>query len=505
MNTKSNDRGKGIVLSYLNTLLNMICGVFLSSYLIRSLGGTEYGVYQTISSFANYLVLFEFGTGTVMTRNIAVCRSKKSCDGEIKRNISTIWTVTVFLSVIIVIISFLFYSNIRKIYINTMSITQINYAKKMFLFLTAYLVISFYIQTVNGIILAFEKYSLLSLISVIKTIVRTGLLVAVIWTWKYAIMITIIDFSISAVIILFSMGYCKKVLNITFTIKYFDKTVFKSSIGLCVAIFLQVIINQSNNNVDKFLIGIKMAPNMVAIYSVGMYIYSIFSSLTTIPISMYAPEVARNYTNGLRKKELTNSLVEPSRLIVLIGGTVLFGFIAVGKQFICLLYGYDYINAWYIAIVIMIPMFINMSNGVIINVLDVMNKRLSRSFILIFTTIANIIMTVFFLNVWGIVGAAIATAIATMVGQILIMNIYYKKIIGIDVLHLFHEIYAGILGFQILGCVVAFVIGTFISSNILGMMIGGIVYCLISFVGFWFFGANAEEKEKITKIRKKVL
>ena len=433
MNTKSNDRGKGIALSYLNTLLNMICGIFLSSYLIRYLGGTEYGLYQTISSFANYLVLFEFGTGTVMTRNISICRSKKSCEREIEKNISTIWTITVILSIIIVIVSFLFYGNIENIYVNSMSVEQIDYAKKMFLFLTAYLVISFYIQTVNGIMLAFEKYSLLSLISVIKTITRTILLVVVIWEWRHAIVITIIDFCISAAIILFSMVYCKKNLNITFTIRYFDKAVFQSSVGLCIAIFLQVIINQSNNNVDKFIIGIKMTPNMVAIYSVGMYIYSIFSSLTTIPISMYAPEVARNYTNGLRKKELTNSLIKPSRLIVLIGGTVLFGFIAVGKQFICLLYGNDYIYAWYIAIVIMIPMFINMSNGVIINVLDVMNKRLSRSFILLFTTAANIIMTIFFIDSWGMVGAAIATAIATVIGQIVIMNIYYKKKIGIDV------------------------------------------------------------------------
>lgn len=505
MSAKSKDRGKGIALSYLNTLLNMLCGIFLSSYLIRSLGGTEYGVYQTISSFANYLVLFEFGTGTVMTRNISVCRSKNGCDREIKKNISTIWTITVILSIIIVAISFLFYYNIGNIYVNSMSATQIDYAKKMFLFLTAYLVISFYIQTMNGMMLAFEKYSLLSLISVIKTITRTVLLVVVVWAWKYAIVIAMVDFGISAVIMLFSMGYCKKVLNITLTISYFDMAVFKSSIGLCIAIFLQVIINQANNNVDKFIIGIKMTPNMVAIYSVGMYIYSIFSSLTTIPISMYAPEVARNYINGLRKNELTNSLIKPSRLIVLIGGTVLFGFIAVGKQFICLLYGNDYIYAWYIAVVIMIPMFVNMSNGVIINVLDVMNKRLSRSFILLFTTAANIIMTVFLIDIWGIVGAAIATALATVIGQIVIMNIYYKKVLGIDVLHMFRETYKGILVFQILGCVVASVTGAFISSNILGMMIGGTLYCFISFGGFWIFGANAEEKYKITKMRKKVL
>ena len=73
-----NTRSSGITLSYVYNILNMICGVFLSSFLIKSLGGTEYGIYQTISSFANYLVLLEFGVGTVMTRNISGCRGQNS-------------------------------------------------------------------------------------------------------------------------------------------------------------------------------------------------------------------------------------------------------------------------------------------------------------------------------------------------------------------------------------------------------------------------------------------
>ena len=67
---KLSDRKLGIALSYANTILNMVVGIFLSSYLLRILGNTEYGIYQTITSFVNYLVLLEFGTGTVITRNL---------------------------------------------------------------------------------------------------------------------------------------------------------------------------------------------------------------------------------------------------------------------------------------------------------------------------------------------------------------------------------------------------------------------------------------------------
>mgnify|MGYP000968923646 FL=1 len=70
-------RNIGITLSYIYVFLNAVCGLIMSSFLLRTLGDTEYGIYQTIGSFANYLVMFEFGTGTIMTRNISLCRGDR--------------------------------------------------------------------------------------------------------------------------------------------------------------------------------------------------------------------------------------------------------------------------------------------------------------------------------------------------------------------------------------------------------------------------------------------
>ena len=108
-------RSKGIVLSYVHLIVNMVCGLFLSSYLIKKLGDTEYGVYQTISSFANYLILLEFGTGTVMTQTISACRGKNYSKQKINEVASTIWCMTNILVVIIVaasVVMFFFIDNL---------------------------------------------------------------------------------------------------------------------------------------------------------------------------------------------------------------------------------------------------------------------------------------------------------------------------------------------------------------------------------------------------------
>ena len=143
------NRSKGIVLSYVNSGLSMICGLFLSSYLLRMLGDTEYGVYQTVSAFANYLVLFEFGTGTVMTRNLSMCFGKKASREEIDKNVSTIWSITNILAIFILIVSVVFYCLIGVIYTKSLTVEQIAYGRKIFVFITFYLVFSFYTQTMN--------------------------------------------------------------------------------------------------------------------------------------------------------------------------------------------------------------------------------------------------------------------------------------------------------------------------------------------------------------------
>ena len=111
------NRSWGIALSYLNTGLSMVCGLFLSSFLVKMLGDTEYGLYQMVTSFASYLVLLEFGTGTAMTRNISKCRAQNGDKREIQKNISTIWTISFLLAAVILVASIIFFCQIGNIYV----------------------------------------------------------------------------------------------------------------------------------------------------------------------------------------------------------------------------------------------------------------------------------------------------------------------------------------------------------------------------------------------------
>ena len=492
-----NSRKTGIVFSYISNILNMVCGIYLSRFLLLQLGDTDYGIYQTVASFASYLVLLEFGTGSVMTRNIASCRGRNAPKSEIDRNVSTIWTVMHILAGAIFVFSVAFYFCIDFIYSATMTPEQIAYAKMIFIFVVIYLISGFYMQTLDGIILGYEKYSFVSIQNIFKTVLRTGLLIGILLCVKTSIVIAAVDAVLNIILIAYVLFYSKKKLSANFSVKLFDKLIFRSSLPLCFALFLQSIVNQANNNVDKFVIGVMISPEAVTLYSISLYIFTVFTTLTSIPLSMYAPQVSIDMNRGVTMPELSKRLVPACRLSAIVGGTVFFGFIAAGKQFINFFYGAGKTEAWIIAIIIMAPMFINMINGVLINVLNQLNKRMVRSVALLGTTVLNIVLTVWWINVWGIIGAAVATCLCTFIGQVVIMNIYYAKYLKIRVLYMFREAFRGILRWQAAGAAIGLVVGRFFTNEILSFFVCGLIFVIVSVSGYLIFGMNKSEKEKV--------
>lgn len=503
-------RNLGIFFSYISVAVTMVTGLVLSSFLLKTLGDVEYGLYQTISSFANYLVLLEFGTGTVMTRNISVCMSKSddlNRKENINKNYSTVFFISIVLSVLIFVVSMFFYFFIGNIYANTMTEQQIAHAKNIFIFLTLYIIVYYLTQSCNGFLMGVEEYSFAKIMSIIRVVLRTLVLILIISFYQSAIVIAVADMILGTTVFLVTFFYCKQKYKVKISHKYFDKSIFKLSIPLCLALLLQTITSQANSNVDKFVIGIMMSMESVTIYSVAQYVYQMFSTAVTIPASMYMPEVSKNIEKGLTGKEFTKTLIQPCRLTALIGGTIMCGFFAVGKQFISILYGGDKQIAWIYALIIIVPTFVYMTNIVINCVLELKNKMLVRSLTMVGTTVANIILTVISINKFGIIGAVVATALTLIIGNIIVLNIYYQKSLNIKIMYLFYQSYKGILLFQILSAVAAYFVAQMLSNDILAFCVGAGIYLVLSFGLIIAFGLNDYEKQKfksaIAKFKKK--
>ena len=123
-------RSKGLSLSYIYFIINSILTIVVSAFIVRKVGQTNYGVYQTMTAFAAYLVLLEFGTGSAMSRNLSLLKKDGTDQDLVDKNISTIWSLTVVLAMLILLFSIVFYLLIDKIYANSLTAEQIVLSRK---------------------------------------------------------------------------------------------------------------------------------------------------------------------------------------------------------------------------------------------------------------------------------------------------------------------------------------------------------------------------------------
>lgn len=495
-------RKAGLFLSYGYFVINTIISIFMSSFVLRMIGKTDYGVYQSVTAFVTYLTLLEFGTGRIISRNISLLKKDGTDDDDVKKNISTVLVLNCALTVVILCCAVVFWLFLDIIYQRSMSSDQLKMAKILFLFPIGSLIVTFFQQMLNGILIGFENYTYEKILSFVKLIFRTSVVIAALMIKKSIYLYVAIDLGINVIALLITFIYIISRIKVSFSLFYFDKTIFKLITPLCLAMLLQSVVSTMNGTLDKFLISIMMTPEDVTVYSIAMTIFSMYSTIGCLPVNIFLPQVATNMKNGAEGLELTKTLVQPVRLNVLITGIIGFGFALVGRQFVTILYGSDYMDAWLFAIIIIIPTFFNTANDIILNVLDVLRKRHIRSLILMITTALNLVLTILGIKYIGMLGAALATSIATIL-QVIILNIYYYKKIKIHVMYLFREGFKGILLPLSISFACSLPLFFLIDNVYVSFVICGFAYIVIFGILFCLFGRNEYEKKYIDKIMNK--
>ncbi|MFK4998679.1 polysaccharide biosynthesis C-terminal domain-containing protein [Bacillus sp. N9] len=124
-----------------------------------------------------------------------------------------------------------------------------------------------------------------------------------------------------------------------------------------------------------------------------------------------------------------------------------------GNDFINLWVGVNYKEAWLIAIIIMLPFTIDLLQNVGVQILYAKNMHAFRGVALLGSSIFNIIISIYLVNQIGIIGAAIGTAFSYVLGNVLLVNLYYHFRVGLNIPRYFKETLSKILpAILITGC-----------------------------------------------------
>lgn len=491
-----------IFVSYTLICINVLNNMILTPIYLRYLGTDGYGFYQMIYAIASYILILDLGIGTTMVRFISIYREKKDKKGEEVFSFYCLILVLI-ISILVFIIGNII--NLKNIYTN-LSFEEISIGQKIFKLMILVLFLTIWERFLEGISMAYEYFSITKIITLFKLLFKFGFVI--LFLIKDIGILSLVYSDILSIIISIIMYLYIDIKKIKFRIRYHKGyfEIIKSMATFMLAILLQSIVLYLNNTIDKTLLGAMIGKKAAGIYSLSMTFIVAFNMFPTAISTLFLPQATKLVLSNSNRRELTEFVIKPGRFQFIICGGILAGFILIGQDFIKIWAKENTFEIWIIALIIMLPNMITLIENTIITILDARNKRMFRSFVLFLISIINVILTIFLIKLMGIMGAPIATAISYIIGYIVIMNIYYDKIINIDIFFMFKEIFKGIFPCILISSFILILIQSInIKISLFKIIIESSIFSSIYIVLLYKYGLKKEEREIINNIIRRVM
>ena len=498
-----NQRKMGVLLTYVSEAIKILTTLVYTPLMLRLLGDNEYGLYQTVSSTVAYLGLLSLGFGSAYVRYHSRYRVKEDHDGIARLN-GMFMLVFSAMSLICLVAGGVMIANARAIFGDKLTGAEVDQAKLLMAVLIISMAVTFPNSVFNCYVTAHEKFIFQKLLIVVQNLLNPCLTLPLLFLGYGSVAVVMVSAVLTLVVFASNLYYCLKKLGMKFAFRGLEFALLKEMAAFTFFIFLNQIIDQVNWAVDKFLLVRMVGPAVVTVYSVGGQINSLYIQMSTAISSVFIPKVNQIVAGSDDNGALTRLMAKVGRIQFIVLALILTGFVFFGKSFIGLWAGAGKEQAYYVALLLMLPMSVPLVQNLGIEIQRAKNKHRVRSVVYACLAVGNVILTVFLIPKWGVIGAALGTTVSLLCGNVLFMNIYYHKGLGLDMISFWKEIVKFFPAVAV-ACLFGAAYCYFIAVNgWLSLLISVVVYALVYAIAMWLIGLNSYEKQLISKMLQKV-
>ncbi len=424
-------RRMGVMISYLYSAVQVVVGLVYVPLLLSGIGRNEYGLYQLVGSIIAYLSIANSTFAAGATRFYCKCYALQDEDGMantlgmLKRIYRIAYLV---IAAAICAIAAIF----SMVYRPSFSTWEIEESCLMLGVLALNLVLTMNNTMSIACITAHEEFAFLKLSQLGTLVVQPVLVLSLIRIWPYAFTVTVVQLICNLICRMVQQRFARKSLGMDDRLRSWDKRLEHEIMAFSGGIVLAVIADQIFWKTDQLILGYLYGTGAVAVYSVGSQIVSIYAPLGYAVSSVFMPRISKMWHADHDLQAITELFIKVSRVALYPLLAVLLGFIVFGQDFIHLWAGDGYNEAYWVAVIELVPFTVDVAQNIGLTILQVMDRYDFRAKMYLVSAILNVALTVLLAKSIGIVGAAAASAIAMAASSGIILNWYYAARIGLD-------------------------------------------------------------------------
>ena len=484
----------GAILNYIIIFLNILVGLLYTPYMLRMMGQSEFGLYSLVASVISYLTILDLGFGNAIIRYTAKFRTEGK-QKEQYEMFGMFLILYIVIGVIAMAIGMVLYLNVEALFGQTMTAVELDRARIMVLILVFNLAFTFPMSIFGSILTAYEEFVFPRIVNSLRIVLNTVVMIVLLHYGYRAIAMVVVQTVFNVFTLILNFIYCKKKLKIKLLYAHFKWGFLKEVAIYSFWILLNVIMDKIYWSTGQFVLGAVSGTIAVSVFAIAIQLEGMYMTFSTAISSVFLPKVTGMVTMNDNDEHISNLFVKTGRLqnIIMLG--ILTGFVVFGKEFIVLWAGADYVNSYYMTLAFFVALYIPLIQNLGITILQARNQMKFRSLLYIIIACFALIAEIVFAKMWGGIGCAIAIAGALLLGQGLIMNIYYKRVQKIDISGFWIEIIKMNIAPILLSIIAYFLFNhALMCDTWFKLVMSILIYGLFYIGSCCFFSLNKEEK-----------
>ena len=427
-----NERSKGALVSYLYMIVQVIVNLIYVPLLLSTIGRNEFGLYQLVGSVMAYLLIMNTTVSSAVQRYynkyLALHDMEKA---ENVLGVSRLIYRVLSLFAILVGIALIAIAN--AVYAESLTASELSELSIMLAILIANVIIVLNNSIYTATIEAHERFVFQNSVLVIVTALQPAFIALAVWIHPYAVSVIVVQLVSVIIEVLLRRYYSNRKLHARVIVHDLDRSLVRGLLMFSGAILLATIADQIFWRTDQLILGYFFGTASVAVYGIATQIWMCYMPLGLAISNVFLPKATRIFQGEETDESLSDLFVRIGRIQFFVLFAVLTGFIVFGDAFIFLWAGDGFHDAYLVAVIIMVPFTTDLIQNVGLTIMRVNNTYGFRARVYFACAVINIALTILFIQWFGILGAALSTALSLVVCSGLVMNWYFWKRTGLDV------------------------------------------------------------------------
>ena len=488
-------RKSGIILSYILMIFEVLSTLLLTPFILKTLGQAEYGVYKLCASINAYLLLLDLGVGNAIIRYIAKYRAHGDKLSERKfLGVATIYYI--FIAIAAIIFGMILIVIFPEAFAKGLTAEHIGLAQKLLFITMINSAVTLGTAAYNNVIIAYERYDISKGFSIIQIILRMFLTYFVLKVGMGSLGIVAVNLLLTVLCRTVFTAYVFCGIKLRPAFRGIEWPFVKDIIVYSSLVLVQMIATQINSTADQILLGalVPSSAVIIGIYGVGAQIVQYYQSIGSAFNGVLMPGVVRMVEQHSSPEKICSEMIRIGRIIFMFLGLIWACFLLYGRQFVVLWAGSENKLAFYVTIILMSCNILSLTESIGAQILWAKNEHKEISLLKITIVLLNVALTIILIKWNPLIGATLGTFISIMLGDVVAMNIIFKKKIGISLRRYYLGLFQGIVPCLLIAIVAGVFAGYISIFGWAGFVLKVGCMCLVFMVSMYKIGMSDYEK-----------